>query len=306
MLKLGNILKNQSQKQKEIVKKWKNIAPLIEQIENLPNFDTKAFYDDVVSFEIKNQSKADEIIVKNCALALRSWRKGPFKINSILIDSEWKSFIKYNLLKQHFNLLNKKIADIGCNNGYYLFRMLAERPKKLVGFDPTALFWCQFLFLNHFAKSDIVYELLGVEHLPEYDEKFDIVFCLGVLYHRSDPLSCLKSLYKGLNEHGELFLDTFMIDGEDEIALIPKNTYSKISNIHFIPTYNTLKNWCLKAGFKKVELLATTTTNCNEQRKTDWILGESLDSFLDKENPNKTIEGYPAPKRIYIKASVNA
>jgi len=54
---------------------------------------------------------------------------------------------------------------------------------------------------------------------------------LGVLYHRPDPIGALKSLYKGLNFGGELFLDTFMIDGEDEICLTPKKRYSKIPNI---------------------------------------------------------------------------
>jgi tRNA (mo5U34)-methyltransferase len=43
-------------------------------------------------------------------------------------------------------------------------------------------------------------------------------------------------------------------------------------------------------------------TSLDEQRTTDWILGESLENFLDSDNPNLTIEGYPAPKRVYIKA----
>ena len=72
----------------------------------------------------------------------------------------------------------------------------------------------EVITINHFAKTDIVYELLGVEHLPLYEEKFDTIFCLGVLYHRSDPVAMLKQLYKGLDGSGEVYLDTFMIDGE--------------------------------------------------------------------------------------------
>ena len=51
--------------------------------------------------------------------------------------------------------------------------MLSQNPKKLVGFDPSALYKTQFDFINHFMKSDIVYEMLGVEHLPLYEHKFD-------------------------------------------------------------------------------------------------------------------------------------
>jgi tRNA (mo5U34)-methyltransferase len=270
-------------------------------IDELPHLQTSFVFGDAFGIDIQNPDKHSLELIQNTALALRSWRKGPFRIGELFIDSEWKSFIKYDLLRPHFNLNGKTVADIGCNNGYYLFRMLEDEPKKLTGFDPTALFWCQFDFINHFVKSDISYELLGVEDLGSYGEKFDVIFCLGVLYHRSDPLGCLKSLCGALEKNGELFLDTFMIDGDENIALYPKESYSKISNVHFIPTISTLQNWCGRAGFKDFELLAIKPTDTNEQRRTEWILGESLEDFLDPNDSSKTVEGYPAPKRVYVK-----
>jgi tRNA (mo5U34)-methyltransferase len=112
----------------------------------------------------------------------------------------------------------------------------------------------------------------------------------------------LKSLYKGLHQGGELILDTFMIDGEEEVCLTPKERYSKIPNIYFIPTVNALKNWCFRAGFESVEVLEIMKTDLYEQRKTAWIDTQSLEDFLDPQDDTKTIEGYPAPKRVYIKA----
>jgi len=180
--------------------------------------------------------------------------------------------------------------------------MLKHKPKKLIGFDPSAIYYSQFQFINHFVKSDIVYELLGVEHVEFYEHKFDTLFCLGVLYHRSDPVAMLKSLFKGLNKGGELILDTFMIDGEEEICLTPRDRYSKIPNIYFVPTVPALINWCTRAGFASVEVLETMVTETNEQRKTDWIDTQSLEDYLDPDDKTKTVEGYPAPKRVYIKA----
>lgn len=179
--------------------------------------------------------------------------------------------------------------------------MLEDRPKKIIGFDPSALCKLQFDFINHFAKTDIKFELLGVEHLPLYEHKFDTLFCLGVLYHRADPVKTLKELYNSLNKDGELILDTFMIDGDEPYALCPAKTYSKIPNVYFVPTIKALENWSKKAKFSSFEVLETKKTELNEQRRTDWILGESLGDFLDPKNPNLTIEGYPAPKRAYIK-----
>ncbi len=283
---------------------WKNIAPLREALKNLPNVKVENIkLNDVIEIEGKI-SKEDLLSLKEIALLMRPWRKGPFKIFDIFIDSEWRSYIKYNLLKPYFNLENKSVADIGCNNGYYMFRMLKENPKEIVGFDPSALFKTQFDFINSFIKSDIVFEMLGVEHLPFYEKKFDTIFCLGVLYHRSDPVSTLKALKKGLNPNGELFLDTFFIESNEEIALIPRGRYSKIPNIYFIPSIKALSNWCERAGFKDFIVLEKRVTDTKEQRKTDWIYGESLDNFLDPNDSSKTIEGYPAPRRVYIKASI--
>jgi len=282
---------------------WKNIKPRWEAIKRLPKVDDiEIKIGDTIEVISHSLSKEDEKYIYDTAKLIQPWRKGPFKISTTFIDSEWRSYIKYNLLKPYFDIKDKIVGDIGCNNGYYLFRMMAENPKKLVGFDPFSIPYCQFKFLDHFIQSGIKYELLGVEHVEFYEHKFDVLFCLGVLYHRADPIGSLKSLYKGLNFGGELILDTFIIDGEDEICLTPKTRYSKIPNIYFIPTINALKNWCYRAGFTEVEVLEISKTKLEEQRKTEWIDTESLNDFLDKEDKNKTIEGYPAPKRVYIKA----
>ena len=282
---------------------WKNIKPYQEAIAALPEYtNVKVTLADRIEVQIEDISSEDLEQIKQTALLMKPWRKGPFQFNELFIDSEWQSQIKYNLLEPHFNLKDKIVGDIGCNNGYYLFRMLLQQPKKLIGFDPSAIYYSQFLFVNHFIKSDIVYELLGVEHVEFYEHRFDTLFCLGVLYHRSDPVAMLKSLFKGLNKGGELILDTFMIDGEEEICLTPRDRYSKIPNIYFVPTVNALKNWCYRAGFESVEVLEIMKTELNEQRKTEWIDTQSLEDFLDPDDPTKTVEGYPAPKRVYLKA----
>lgn len=294
------------QKKKEECRTWKNVEPWFLQLKEackIEKSNLKINYGDW--FSIGNRADLSdeeyEIIVQT-AKKLIPWRKGPFKIFDLEIDSEWQSNIKYNLIRPYFNLKDKIVADIGCNNGYYMFRMLEDCPKRLIGFDPSPLTLHQFEFINHFVKSDIVYEMLGVEHLEFYNHKFDFIFMLGVLYHRPDPVGTLKSLARGLNSKGEILIDTFMIDGDDEICLTPNKRYSKIPNIYFIPTIPALKNWLERAGFENIEVLATTVTTSEEQRKTPWSFDESLEDFLDPNDSSKTVEGYPAPKRVYVKA----
>ena len=276
---------------------WKNIKPLRDALDTIDDVKCSVKFGDIIEID----GDFDDAKIYKIAKMMMPWRKGPFKIGNTFIDSEWRSDVKYNLLKEFFNLKDKKVADVGCNNGYYMFRMLEENPKLLVGFDPSALYKTQFDFLNHFIKSEIVYELLGVEHLEYYSEKFDTIFCLGVLYHRSDPVSMLKSLYRSLKNKGEVILDTFYINGSDEMVLSPKSSYSKIPNVYFVPTITALQNWVFRAKFDKFEILKTKITNSNEQRKTEWIEGESLNDFLDPNDSSKTVEGYDAPQRVYVK-----
>ena len=286
---------------------WKNIKPLRTALEKLPQCDTKIFNENgIIKIKFNNfeqfQNIKEEIF--NTAKLMMPWRKGPFEIEDIFIDSEWQSQKKYSILQPHLkNLENKTIADIGCNNGYYMFRLFLDGGKNIVGFDPSPLFKTQFDFINHFAKTEIQFEMLGVEHLPLWKNRFDIILALGILYHRENPIATLKYLKQGLNPNGTLFLDTFFIEHADEVALFPENRYAKMRNIYFIPTIKTLENWAKRAKFTKFEIIAKIKTTTDEQRKTDWIEGESLNNFLDPDNPNLTIEGYPAPQRVYVKLS---
>ena len=308
ILKIYNYAMNLEilQNKKQECRTWKNVEPWFLQLQEAskiekPNLEID--YGDWFSVGKKEDLTSEEFeVIEKTAKKLIPWRKGPFKIFGLEIDSEWQSNIKYNLIRPHFNLKDKVVADIGCNNGYYMFRMLEDKPKRLIGFDPSPLTLHQFEFVNHFVKSDIIYEMLGVEHLEFYNHKFDFIFMLGVLYHRPDPVGTLKSLARGLNSKGEILIDTFMIDGEDEICLTPNKRYSKIPNIYFIPTISALKNWVERAGFENFEVLATTVTTSEEQRKTDWSFDQSLEDFLHPNDNTKTVEGYPAPKRVYVKA----
>ena len=282
---------------------WKNIAPIRKALEALPSVsDVEVVLGDWIT--VSSDSVSDEMVlqIEKTARMMMPWRKGPFDLFGVKIDSEWQSFKKYNLLRPYLDLEGKSVADVGCNNGYYMFRMLEFKPRSVLGVDPSPLFRSQFDLVNRFVQSGrLRYEMLGIEHMRSFADMFDTVFCLGVLYHRSDPILALKSLKQSLKRGGELILDTFMIEGEEPVCLVPESTYSKISNVHFVPTVPALENWCKKAGFERFEVLEIVKTEPDEQRKTEWMKGESLQDFLHPENSALTVEGYPAPKRVYIK-----
>ncbi len=284
--------------------KWKNIAPVREAMNELPNIsDATLVLGDWITLGSSSVTAEQKESIMRVAKMMMPWRKGPFDLFGVKIDSEWQSFKKYDLLRPYMDLEGKVVADVGCNNGYYMFRMLEFSPKSILGIDPSPLFRSQFDLINRYAGvQNLRYEMLGIEHMAGFGEMFDTLFCLGVLYHRSDPIAALKSLKQSLKKGGELFLDTFMIEGEEPVCLVPESTYSKIGNIHFIPTITALRHWFKRAGFESFEVLEIVRTEPDEQRKTEWIPGQSLEDFLDPGNPELTIEGYPAPKRVYVRA----
>ena len=291
-----------SQLQLDKIAKHKIFAPIYKDILNLTDFDAQItnidFQDSININGTINEAQAQQL--KAICLKLKPWRKGPFQIFDLFIDSEWQSFKKFNILKNHLDIEGKSLADIGCNNAYYLFQMLPLRPKTLIGFDPSINFYLQFLLLNHFIKSDIRFELLGIEHLLNYSQQFDHILCCGVLYHRKSPLDALKMMYQSLKKDGTLILDSLIIQDEKAICLIPESSYCKMSNVYFVPSLIALKHWLQRVGFKQVQVIDIVATTLQEQRKTQWIDGQSLQDFI--KDDDTSIEGYPAPIRAYIKA----
>ncbi len=247
-------------------------------------------------------SKDDLCIVESHLRTFSPWRKGPFSVFGIDVDSEWQSQRKWQrLLPKLPDLKDKVVADIGCSNGYYMFRMTPYKPRLVLGLEPSVQHYYCFKGLNSMAnRQNLKIDLLGVEHLPLFPECFDVLFLMGIIYHRSSPVDTLRDIYSSLKSGGTLILESQAIPGTDETALFPEKTYAKVPGTYFVPTGNCLKNWLARAGFSEVELFCQHPMSSVEQRRTNWMEFESYSDFLNPEAPSKTIEGYPAPDRVFI------
>ena len=233
------------------------------------------------------------------------WRKGPFLIHGIGIDSEWRSERKWARIAPHLaDLSGRLILDVGCGNGYYGWRMLGAGAGRVIGIDPSQLYVAQFLAIRHFFGGHWPLHLLpfGIEMLPENLRGFDSVFSMGVLYHRRSPLDHLLALKGLLRAGGELVLETLVIEGREGEILLPPGRYAKMRNVWFIPTTATLTRWLERCGFRNLRLLDVTPTTRDEQRSTPWMRFESLPDFLHPADPQQTVEGLPAPRRALFLA----
>ena len=236
---------------------------------------------------------------------LHPWRKGPYNVFGIHLDTEWRSDWKWDRLKDHIQpLAGRRVLDVGCGNGYHCWRMHAAGAKQVIGIDPTPLFIMQFQALKHFIGQASVYVLpLGIDDVPPQLEAFDTVFSMGVLYHRRSPLDHILQLRDCLKPGGELVLEALVIEGDENAVLLPEDRYARMGNVWFIPSVAMLQKWLRRCKLDNIKVVDITTTSLEEQRSTDWMTFQSLKDFLDPNDASKSIEGYPAPQRVVLTAS---
>lgn len=237
-------------------------------------------------------------------MGLHPWRKGPYELFGLHIDTEWRSDWKWDrLLPGLDDLQGRRVLDVGCGSGYHCWRMRGEGAEEVIGIDPTPLFVVQFWALQKYLQQPTVSVLpLGIEHVPEQLKAFDTVFSMGVLYHRRSPMDHLQELRDCLRPGGQLVLETLVIEGPAGQALVPEGRYARMGNVWFLPSCDTLTGWLRKLGWRDPQVIDVGYTSIEEQRATPWMHFHSLANFLDPDDASKTIEGYPAPRRAVVTA----
>lgn len=252
-----------------------------------------------VSAESSAVGKPQRQQIRDALLRLRPWRKGPFRICGVELDSEWRSNLKWERLAGAITPLeDRRVLDVGCGNGYYAYRMTGVGARLVIGIDPTLLYVMQFQALNHFLGVRSILVLpLRLGELPASGAGFDTSFSMGVLYHQRNPSDHLAQLRTTLRPGGELVLETLIYPGDGIFVYEAPDRYARMRNVWHLPTAAAVEVWLKEAGFHGVRLIDVTATTVDEQRTTEWMPFESLKESLDPEDPTRSIEGLPAPLR---------
>lgn len=237
--------------------------------------------------------------IKSALQDLKPWRKGPYTFGEIHIDAEWDCNKKWDRISAHLpKLTDKRVLDIGCNSGFFSLKCAQLGAKEVIGIDPTALYYFQFEVVKHFYQQENMQFLpIGFEDITE---QYDVILNMGILYHHPNPHEILKKSRAALHKGGTLILETLYIEGESETCLVPKDRYAKMKNVYFLPTITVLKNWLTQHKFIDTEIVSTSITSEDEQRVTPWSSEQSLSNFLDENDKNLTVEGYPRPRRVVL------
>lgn len=118
---------------------------------------------------------------------------------------------KYKLSKiGDMQLEGTDILDVGCNAGYFLYRILLEKkPNSLLGIDLGDV-WIDIanLLNEHHFKSDKVKFICGDFFTQTFDKKFDLILCISTFHYMvNQQQELIDKCHSLLNEGGILLLE---------------------------------------------------------------------------------------------------
>jgi tRNA (mo5U34)-methyltransferase len=94
------------------------------------------------------------------------------------------------------SLAGKRVLDVACNCGGFSFEAARAGADRVLGFDVAD---------RYIEQANLIRRALGVDQpefrvmsiddvTPEKTGSFDVVLCLGILYHLEDPVGAMRSL----------------------------------------------------------------------------------------------------------------
>lgn len=261
-------------------------------------FDCEDFYikEGSITFTGKYPSAEQIPLVDALARELIPWRKGPFRLAELAIDAEWRSDQKWNRLVPDLPDLNGQVvADVGCNNGYYLYRIAAAGAKHIIGFDPTLKYWLQYRLTAKHAPENLPIDFspLGWQFLEAFPQVFDTIFLMGINYHEAEPLNLFHACLNALKPGGLLVCESVVVPGDEDLEIFPAGKYAGIGGVYSIPTANALVSQLTLCGFRRVKVQHNVLLTAVEQRSAEFSPQSSLEEALRKND-------YPPPNRAAI------
>jgi len=229
--------------------------------------------------------------------ALISWRTGPYQLGDLTLDTEWRSYEKWGRVSPMIpQRQGMRIADVGCSNGYFLYKLSSLNPEIAIGFDPVERCWLQFALLQSIFRVPHLASLpMGLLALDAFPAFFDFILCMGVIYHQRDQALAVKKLYDATRPGGHVLLESLVVPHDKPLVITPPDRYAKMRNAWTVPSAASLETLFLNAGFKDVRVESFGPLTTTEQRRTELAPFESLADFLDPQDPTRTVEGHAAP-----------
>lgn len=165
--------------------------------------------------------------------------------------------IRLDYIKQHINLKDSEILDLGCGGGI-LSESLALSGAKVIGIDIEQKL---VEVATYHAKQQALEILYLATNIEDYEHAgFDAIVCMEMLEHVKDPNVIIQACQRLLKPGGYLFLSTInrtlkayfelVLMGEYVLRLLPRQTH----DYQMFIKPSELHQYLIQSGFEVLDI----------------------------------------------------
>jgi tRNA (mo5U34)-methyltransferase len=120
------------------------------------------------------------------------------------------------------------VLDVGTFDGFYAFVAEARGAERVLAIDNEQyIHWVKarwdialrggegFRSIAALVDSGVEYRRADAFELDDLDERFDLIFCFGILHRVGNPLGLLRRLRDRLKQGGRVLIETHGVPGDD-------------------------------------------------------------------------------------------
>lgn len=165
------------------------------------------------------------------------------------------------------------VLDVGAFDGFYAFVAEDRGADRVLAIDNEQyVHWVHsrwgieleggegFRAIHRLLDSAVEYRVLDAFDLDDLDERFDLVYCFGILHRVQNPQGLLRRLRDRLEGGGRVLLETHGVPGDDgsEHGAVrvpePGEVYKDDAYVFWEFTTGSLDRMSRYAGFREMEL----------------------------------------------------
>ena len=166
-----------------------------------------------------------------------------------------------------------RVLDVGAFDGFYAFVAEDRGADHVLAIDNEQyVHWVRsrwgtelvggegFRAIHRLLESSVEYRPLDAFDLDALDERFDLIYCFGILHRVQNPLGLLRRLRDRLDPDGRVLLETHGVPGDDGsqhgVVRVPDigEVYKDDAYVFWEFTSGSLDRLSRYAGFREMEL----------------------------------------------------
>lgn len=187
------------------------------------------------------------------------------------------SQLKLQAIQMPKDLTGKSVIDIGAWDGFFSFEAERRNAKSVLAID--SVMWKEHPTFNvqkgrevmHTGKKgfDFAHKILNskVKDIEceicdlNIEYKYDLVLCLGILYHMKDPFGMCQVMYDITADGGMCILETHLdcevgnIMGHPMMMFYPTNECNNDNGTWWGPNSKCVESMLKVAGFNEVKMI---------------------------------------------------